>query len=679
MATNPVTPVASTDTHSTVCPLDCPDACSLEVRVQEGAVVSIEGTAGNSLTREFICRKVREFPKAIVHKDRVLRPLKRSGPKGRGEFSPVSWDEALDLVAEELLKARGQSPESILPLSYGGSNGLLSQDTVDARLFRRLGASRLARTVCAAPTGAAAAGLYGKMPGVSFEDYVHSKLIIVWGTNPHASGIHILSFIKEARDRGAKLVVVDPRRTKLAAQADFHLQVFPGTDVALALSMIRGLFALGVDTEFLRNHTTGWEELRSRSQKWDYQSASEVCGVPKNLIQEVTELYFGANPAVVRCGWGLERNRNGGSAAAAVMALPAVAGKFGVRGGGYTMSQTGAWKFKGVAPAAEPEPNTRVVNMNRVGRMLTDGAGEPIKHLFVYNCNPAMTLPEQNLVIKGLQRTDLFTVVFDSFMTDTAKLADVVLPAATFLERREVRVSYGALALQEGSRVIGPVGESRSNHEVFLELCRRTGLTKPGDPESEDEILDAWCSELHDGQRVRSDLARQGRSEPEFGARPVQFVDTFPMTDDGKVHLVPSNLDKEAPGGLYHYRHQDEADSQFPLVLLSSSTSKTVSSYLGHTVSGLAAIAVHPQDAAARGLSDGDEVRVFNTRGQVVCRAVISQNIKPGVAEINKGLWARHTQNGFTANALAPDFLTDIAGGACFNDAGVEIEKRKTS
>ena len=361
----------STEIIPSACTLDCPDACSLEVTVTGGKVVKVEGTQLNPLTDNFICSKVRRIHRHLYGDDRLRYPAIRRGAKGgqADGFERVSWDDALDLLARRLRETRDQhGGEAILPLSYGGSNGYLTQNTTDARLFWRLGASRLARTVCAAPSSAAATGLYGKMSGAAFEDFVHSRLIIVWGANPSASGIHLVPIIHEARRRGAKLVVVDPRRTPLAKKADLHLALRPGTDLPVALSLIRWLFDSGeADLEFLATHATGTEELRRRAEPWTFERASEVSGVDASDIAELGRLYADREPAVIRSGWGLERNRNGGSAMAAILALPAVAGKFGQRGGGYVMSNSSAWRLDSTPFVGAEEPATRQINMNQVG------------------------------------------------------------------------------------------------------------------------------------------------------------------------------------------------------------------------------------------------------------------------------------------------------------------------
>jgi anaerobic selenocysteine-containing dehydrogenase len=645
------------------------------VHVHEGRAVRIDGNRDNPITAGFICGKVRHFVEHVYGPERLLTPGRRIGAKGEGRFEPISWDEALSTICDRIRETIDRyGGEAILPLCYGGSNGMLTHNSTDARLFRRLGASRLALTVCAAPTGRAASGLYGKMHGVAMDDFVHSRLIVVWGANPSESGIHLVPFIRQAQANGARLVVIDPRRTPLARQADLHLPVRPGTDVVVALSLIRELFETGsADLAFLNEHATGVEKLRRRAESWALARAAEVSGISTADLESFRRMYITTTPAVIRCGWGLERNRNGGSSVAAVLALPAVAGKFGVRGGGYTMSNSGAWSLTATRAANEPEPSTRLVNMNQAGQALLDQQ-QPVKLLFVYNGNPLSTLPNQEAMRRGLAREDLFTVVYDQVLTDTAQYADLVLPATTFLEHTELRRGYGAAYLNRAEPAIAPVGQSRPNYEVFAELCQRLGLARPEDPVGADGLIDAILNSSPDAAFLREKLRERGFVPPSCGTNPIQFVDLFPNTPDRKIHLVPEDLDREAPGGLYHFQ-PDPATPEYPLALLSPATDRTISSMLGQLIRREIPVELHPEDAASRGIAEGDEVRVYNSYGEVRCLATLNADLRPGVALLPKGLWSRHTRNGATANALAPDTLTDLGGGACFNDARVQVEK----
>lgn len=656
----------------TACPLDCPDACTLDVTVRGGRITKIDGARENPITNGYICAKVRNFHDRIYGDDRLLYPAIRRGPKGSGQFKRVSWDDAMDAIAAKMEAARAASAaETILPLCYGGSNGFLTHDYADAILFRRLGASRLLRTVCAAPTGAANLGLYGKMASISYEDYPVAKMIVIWGVNPGVSGIHLMPYLKEARDNGAFIVVIDPRTTTVARQADLHLAVRPGTDLPVALAIHRYLFEEGhADEAFLRERTKGADRLRARAQEWTFARAAEVSGVDEGELRQVAERYVKATPALVKCGWGLERNRNGGSAAAAVMALPAVAGKFGVRGGGHTMSNSASWNLERPWLAAQ-EPPTRAVNMNKVGRMLTEPEGAPINVLFVYNCNPVATLPDQQRVIKGFEREDLFTVVFDQVLTDTAMYADVVLPATTFLEHYDFARAYGPITLQLGRPVIDAVGESRPNHDVFMDLAARMDLATDGDATDELEAMLSVLGGLPG--KIGDDLRDRWKASPPYDGRPIQFVDVFPQTPDRKVDLFPDALDAQAPMGLYGFQ-PDPATPEFPLAMISPGSDRTISSTLGELPRPTVTLEMHPDDAASRHIGDGDAVRMWNALGEVRIVVKLTALIRPGTVAMPKGVWRRHMANGLTSNALTPDTLADLGGGACFNDARVQVE-----
>ena len=658
---------------ATICPLDCPDSCSLDVTVQDGRAVSIDGSHVNPVTDGYICAKVRRFPERVYGPDRLTYPAIRKGPKGVASFKRVTWEEALGTVAERLMDARDTwGGESILPYSYGGSNGMLTQDTSDATLFRRLGASRLARTVCAAPTGAANLSMYGKMPSVTYKDYPDARLIILWGANPSASGVHLVPHIREAQRRGATLVVIDPRTTPLARQADIHLAVRPGTDLPVALSIHRYLFEEGhADEAFLRAHAHGAERLRERAREWTFERAAAEADVPADALRRVAELYATTRPALVRCGYGQERNRNGGSASLAILALPAVGGKFGERGGGYMMSNSASWGISNTWIGAS-EPATRLINMNQLGRALLE-ADPPIRLLFVYNSNPAATTPDQRRVLRGLERDDLFTVVFDQVMTDTARYADVLLPNTTFLEGYDLVKSYGPWTMGLGRPVIEPIGESRCNADVFGDLLELTGVQEAGDPRGElEEMLDV-LSRLPGtaGEEVRD----CGAAVAPFDGRPVQFRDVFPRTADQKIDLYPEALAKQSAAGLYIYQ-PDPATPEYPLALISPASEKTISSTLAEIPRPEVRLLMHPDDAAERGIGNGDEVRVFNALGEVRCNAGLGNWIRRGTVSLPKGLWRKHTANGYTATALVPDTLTDVAGGACFNDARVQVSRQ---
>jgi len=670
MAIRPAIAPPESTVH-TACPLDCPDACSLTVTVRGGRITTIDGGDVNPVTGGYICAKVRRFDRRVYGDDRLHFPAVRIGAKGEARFKRVSWNDALDLVAGRFATIRdASSGEAILPLCYGGSNGFLTQDAGDAILFRRLGTARLARTLCAAPTGAANNALYGKMASVVYQDYPEARLILLWGVNPAVSGIHLMPYLKEARQRGATIVVVDPRATAIARQADIHRAIRPGTDVVVALALHRHLFESGAaDVAFLAAHTTGAQQLRERALPWTFERAAEVSGLRAEDVERLARLYAASQPALVKCGWGLERNRNGGNAALAVLALPAVGGKFGVRGGGYSMSNSASWGINRTW-LHDAEPQTRVVNMNRVGRELLEPSGTPIQGLFVYNCNPAVTLPDQRRVLAGLAREDLFTVVFDQVLTDSAAYADVVLPATTFLEHYDFAKSYGALSLQLTRPVIEPVAEARPNADVFHDLAARLGLAQDADAADELEQMLGVISGLP--EPISGQMREHGAATPPFEGRPVQFVDVFPQTADRKVALWPEAIAADAPLGLYAFV-ADPATAEFPLALISPASDRSVSSTLGELDRPRVVLEMHPDDATPRGISDGDDVRVFNALGEMECGVRVTPLVRPGTVSFPKGVWRRHTGNRLTSNALVPDTLTDLGGGACFNDARVDV------
>jgi anaerobic selenocysteine-containing dehydrogenase len=645
----------------TACPLDCPDSCSLAVTVSKGRVIEIDGSTLNAPTAGYICAKVRKFGERVYGDARLRYPAVRTGTKGQGHFRRVEWHEAIELIATRMLDVRERwGGEAILPFSYGGSNGLLTQDTLDAVLFRRFGTSRLARTVCAAPTGVAAQALYGKMPSVTYEDYPDARLIILWGVNPSTSGIHLVPYVREAQKSGARLVVIDPRATPLARQADLHIAPKPGTDVAIALAIHRDLFEEGfADSRFLAEHAKGADRLRERAAAWTFERAAETSGVPEAALRRLADDYARTSPALVRCGWGL--------------ALPAVAGKFGVRGGGYSMSNSAAWNI--TRPWLGAEPKTRIVNMNKLGRALLEYNDPPIKALFVYNCNPVATMPDQQRVLEGMARDDLFTVVFDQVMTDTALFADVILPATTFLEAYDFARGYGPLSLQLVRPVIDAVGESRSNPEVFGELARRLDVVEGTEPDNELDMLLQVFKTLP--RTVGAQMEETGRAAPPFGFRPIQFVDVFPRTFDQKIDLFPDALEAEAPMGLYAYQ-PDPATDRFPLALISPASDRTISSTLGELPRPAITLLMHPADAAPRGLKDDDPIKVFNELGEVQCAVTIEATIREGTVSLPKGLWRKSTWNQFTSNVLVPDSLTDLGAGACFNDARVQVARLET-
>ncbi|NVB80525.1 MAG: molybdopterin-dependent oxidoreductase [Kofleriaceae bacterium] len=660
--------------RSSACPLDCPDLCGLTVSIDNGKVIEVTGDRRGPLTDGFICGKVRKITDHLYGDDRVLHPMIRTGAKGEGKWRQATWDEALDLVASRISEIRAKSGSSaILPYHYGGSNGWLTEGALATRFFRRLGSSNLDRTFCAAATTAATRGLYGVMPGVALEDYAHAKLIVLWGVNPSATSIHLVPVIERAREAGAKLVVFDPRRTPLARRADLHIPVRPGADLPVAMAIINALFERGhADRAFLAEHAAEVDELRKRAAAWSLEAAAREANVDVSLLDQFVELYAASSPAVIRPGWGLERNRNGGSAVAAALALPAVAGKFGVRGGGFTMSNGDVnWTVTPESAIAEPPTSQRTLNMSQLGKLLVETTDPRIECLFVYNCNPAATAPDQRRVIEQLRREDLFVVVHEQVWTDTAQLADVVLPCTAFLEHRELRRGYGTMRMFDSPAVATPPGEARSNNALFGALLERLGLVRPGDAMTDDELVAKTFAESEHGAALKAQLDKGTIAEPPHGSHPLAFVDTFPTTPDRKVHLVPESLDREA-SGLYVYKPDPRTD-EFPLAMISPALSTQISSYFGQLRTAPAALEMSPADAAARKIVNGAPIRVWNAQGEVRCIAKINADLREGVVLMPKGLWRKHSRNGYTSNALIPPGLADLGGQAAYNDARVQV------
>jgi anaerobic selenocysteine-containing dehydrogenase len=652
--------------------MDCPDTCALEVRVEEGRIASIRGAKDHPTTAGFICSKVAHFDRRVYHSDRLLYPMRRTGAKGSGEFIPISWEEAIGEITNrfrEIILHWGG--EAILPYHYGGSNGYMSDGFLDDLYFAKLGASRLARTLCAAPATAVATGMYGKMPGVAFEDYAHAKFILIWGANAKASNIHLVPFLRQAKRNGAFVAVADPITNFTAGEVDLHLPVFPGADLPVALAMIRLWKQSGrLNEEFLGKHADGLERLLAQADAWPLERAAAAARVPADDIRRLAEVYSATSPAVIRVGWGLERNRNGGQAMAAILAMPALLGKFGVRGGGYTLSNSGAAKLNTKKLLGDTAWNTREINMTELGAVLAGSVNPPVKGLFVYNCNPAATVPDQEAVLRGLAREDLFTVVSEQVMTDSAKYADILLPATTFLEHYDIRRGYGSYVVGGLQPAIAPRGEARPNEAVFAALGQAMGWNDaPFFWDAATRTRKVAEAITIAGRPVDPSLlttgGMQGYDFP--GARPVQFQTVFPQTPDKKVHLTPPDL------GPKPFTFDPVTSEKFPLALVSPATSKMISSTMGEWNYPELRVNLNPRDAAARGIAADAVVRVFNELSEVVCRAQINGRIREGVVAIPKGAWRKSSRNGRTATALCPATTNVVGGGACFNDARVEV------
>jgi anaerobic selenocysteine-containing dehydrogenase len=670
--------------HPSVCPLDCPDTCSLTVTVEDEKIVSIRGSRANPYTAGVLCAKVPQAYPGFVHGEgRLETPLRRSGAKGEGRFERVSWSQALDIVHDRftaVIAAHG--PQAILPLNYAGPHGMLAGGSMDLRFFHRLGASLLdRRPLCGGIRTEAWVGTFGPTPGIRPEQAEHSRLIVAWGSNVTWSNLHIVPIINRARRAGAKLVIVDTRRTKIAEQADLHIALRPGTDVILAWAIAADLERQGgLDREFIARHVDGFEDYMAQARRYTLADAARFCGVDELLVRQFAEWYRTINPAVITVGNGLERNKNGGSGIRAVFALPALAGKFGVPGGGLINGAGFAFP-KTPARLARPDlvpPGTRLINIIDVGRHLNDPTmSPPLKALFIYNHNPLVVHPEQNVLRRGLEREDLFVVGSDVVMTDSLAYADVVLPACSHFEHADLFAAYGTHWLQRADRVIPPQGEALPNTEIFRRLAARFGYDDPAfrasDAELMDDALDGADPRMGGKRPSAIPLDRATPMTVDGGAEEaILFKNVFPKTASGKVELASPYLEKKYGARLPSWR---PVASSYPLILISPASDQRITSTFGglHVAEGPPPLEMHPDDAKVRNLRDGMRVRVWNNLGEVRLPLLVTDVIPRGVVCTLKGAWMATSDNGQTISALCPADHADISEGACYNDARVEV------
>jgi anaerobic selenocysteine-containing dehydrogenase len=669
-------------THPSVCPLDCPDTCSLHVTVEDGRITRIRGSRANPYTDGVVCAKVPAYYPGFVHGPRRLRhPLRRVGAKGEGRFERIAWDDAIDLVHRSVSTVIAEhGPQAVAPLNYAGPHGLLAMGSMDLRFFHGLGATMLDRKpLCGGVRTEAWLGTYGATPGTSPEQVDLAQLVIAWGNNVTWSNLHLMPRINRARKAGAKLVVVDPVRTKVAEQADLFVPVKPGTDVVLAWAIAAELERRGaVDRAFVERHVAGYEEFMARARPWTPADAARVTGVPEATIRQVAEWYHTLSPAAISVGNGLERNQNGGSGIRAIFALPAIAGKWGVPGGGCVNGAGNAFpKTPAKLARADLVPRgTRTLNIVDMGGHLLDpGLAPPIKALFVYNHNPLVVHPDQNRMRRALAREDLFIVGSDVVMTDSLAYADVVLPACSHFEHDDLFAAYGQHYLQRAERVIPPQGEALPNTEIFRRLAKRFGFTDPAftatDLELMDDAIDGSDPRL--GGVAPSKLPVDHALKMLFeGAEAVMFRNVFPKTPSGKIELASGVLESRYGARLPSFR---PVESRFPLALVSPASDQRITSFFGGDPAQdeAPALEMHPHDAHARGLRDGQHVKVWNELGEVHLPLSVTDRVAPGIVWTLKGAWMRTSDNGQTISALCPAHHADLAEGACYNDARVDV------
>lgn len=684
------------------CPHDCPDACGTLITVEDGKATRIQGDPGHPITQGFLCAKVAKYLDRVYSPDRVLYPMRRVGPKGTGSldaFRRITWDEALDEIVAKLKHISAEfGPEATLPYSYGGNIGVLNGGSMDMRFFHRLGASQLLRTICATTGGDAIVSIYGRKIGTEPEQFRHSKCIIAWGANIHGNNIHLWPFVEEARRNGAKLVVIDPYRTRTARVADWHIPINPGTDVALAMGLMHTIVRDGLhDEDYIARYSEGFDELRKRLPRYTPEQVSEWTGIPGADIERLAHEYVTSRPAAIRLNYGIQRAQNGGAAVRAVCMLPVITGSWKEVGGGLQLSLSGGYELNQSAIERTDlmlkSPLGRVarsINMVELGKALTELNDPPVKALVVYNSNPAAVCPEHNLVVRGLRREELFTVVHEQFFTDTTDYADILLPATTFFEQKDLVKAYGHYFLQVSQQAIDPLGECKSNVDVFRELALRMGFEEECFRESVDAMIDGALSsgvpQLAGITRERLEREPQVRLNlhGDESAKPwLPFANGFP-TPSGRARLYDGDLIAMGIDPVAEFvapeesRHTKMAE-RFPLELLA----RKADNFLNTTFVNLPslqkmerqhALEMNRRDAESRGIKDGDRVRVFNERGEIFLNARIDGAVSPGVVGAKLG-WAKLSTGGVNINVLTSARLADLGGGATFYSTLVEVER----
>lgn len=673
------------DVHPSVCTLDCPDTCSLSVTVEDGRITRVRGSKALPYTDGVICNKVAQHTAAFVHgPHRLLHPMHRTGAKGTGAFARISWAEALDEIHARVTDVINRwGPQAVTPLNYAGPHGFLSADSMSLRFFHRLGASQVyRRSLCGGVRSEAWAGTYGAVAGAPPEIAENAALNVLWGNNATVTNLHLVRCIRKAMRKGGRLAVIDPFRSKIAEQADLHLQPMPGTDTVLAWSVAAALERAGaLDAAFIARHVLGADEFMALARQWPAARAAELCGVPARDIVTFARWLADADPLVLAPGNGLERGRNGGSGIRAAIALPALLGKLGKRGG--IVLGAGNSFPKTVAKLTRPDlvpPGTRTLNLIEIGRHLdTDDIDPPLRAVIIYNHNPVVVHPEQNRMRRGLSREDVFSVGIDVTMTESMAYCDIVLPAATSFECDDLFPSYGHQWLQRAEPVIRPLGESLPNTEIFRRIAARFGFDdaclSASDAELMDDAVDPDDARLRGVRPSRISTSQAFAMQGPDGAPMALFQNTLPATPSGKIELVSDSLQQKwgSQARIAGYRPRAHA---YPLSLISPASDRRISSTLGGLAASAAApkLRMHPTDAAARGLSSGEEVRVWNDLGDVVLPLEVTDAVRPGVVASEKGAWLRTSPTGQTISALvSAEMRADLADGACFNDTEVEV------
>ena len=674
------------------CPHDCPDTCSLITTVQNGVAIKVQGNPNHPQTDGVLCNKVARYTERTYHPERLLRPMRRSGPKGSGQFTPVTWDEALADIAQRLqsiVTDPQRGPQAVLPYSYAGTMGWVQGEAMADRFFNRMGAALLDRTICASAGGAALDATLGGKLGMRVEYFAESKLILIWGSNPIGSNLHFWRYAQTAKRNGAKLICIDPRKTETAEKCHEHIALRPGTDAALALALMHQLITHDwLDHDYIARHTLGWAALRERAMQWPPERAADICGIPVAQIESLARDYgasvASSTPAAIRLNYGMQRTRGGGNAVRAVACLPALIGAWRHRAGGMLLSASGTHGFDKSAlsrPDLRQSGPTRSVNMSTIGDQLMRPAspdfGPKIDALIVYNSNPVAVAPDSGKVVQGFGREDLFTVVLEHFQTDTADYADYILPATTQLEHWDVHTTYGHTDILLNRPAIAPVGQSRTNTDIFRGLARAMGYTDPCF--ADDDI--SLCRMAFDARVDFAQLLAQGFVS--LPAPQAPFAQGGFTTPSGKCEFFSAALAASSGDGLPNYVPNYEpanTNSSYPLAMISpparnfmNSTFVNVKSL--RSIEGEPLLEISAADAALRGIVSGDTVRVFNARGQYHCQASVSARARAGVVNGLGVWWRKFGPKGTNVNELTGQQLTDMGRAPTFYDCAVEVEK----
>ena len=668
------------------CPHDCPDTCALLTTVENGRAVAIRGAPDHPATAGVLCTKVARYLDRTYSDQRVLHPMRRIGRKGEGRFARISWDEALDEIAARFaeIAASSEGPQAIVPYSYAGTMGLLQYASMDRRFFHRLGASLLDRTICASAGKAGWTSVVGAAVGMDFEQYENSKLILIWGSNPIASNLHFWTRAQEAKRRGARLVAIDPYRSATAEKCHEHIALMPGTDAALALAMMHVLIAEDrVDRDYISRYTIGYEALAARAAEWTPERAAEVCRISASQIVALARDYATIRPAAIRLNYGMQRVAGGGNAVRAVACLPALIGAWRDPAGGALLSSSGTYP---VDHRALERPDLiaghpRTINMSAIGDALVDARDPPIRAIYVYNSNPVAVAPESGKVRAGFARDDLFCVVHEIFQTDTADFADILLPATTQLEQIDVHTSYGHLYALANNKAIEPLGEALPNTEVFRRLAARMGFTEPCFRDSDEDM--ARMAFRRDDARARGldwdTLKSEGWQRLAVAPEYAPFAQGGFPTPSGRCQLATESL-----GAPDFIAPRESAASnpilaeRFPLAFISPPARNFLNSSFANlpafvSEEGTPRLDVHPHDANARGIADGDRVRIFNDRGSFTATARVGERAREGVVVAPSIWWQKLAPDGRNANAVTSQALTDLGRAATFYDCLVEV------